>query len=151
MSAVEDFELRAMLAAQLHKANPADLDPFWVPIVHAANVEAQGDIRTALRGLGYAPDQIAGWDDFHRFNLRLGLFWCGYYGSDQLSDADAVRLKMFDCRKELADVTVTVDGVVVLPGATGEPQSASGALAASGCRYGNPLLPPRGQIPYPTF
>lgn len=103
MPAATRESVRAMLAAQLGKADPDDpdngLDPFWEPIVTQAHAEAEAWLRATLAGFG--PRAIALWSMFEHYHRRLTLFWCGVYRHAELTDDQKNMLRLMDCREEV--------------------------------------------------
>jgi hypothetical protein len=90
----------------------------WTELIDRSNKSAAFDIRAALIGRGFTDDQIEGWDRRVEFNEDLGLFWV-FVRANLTGTYTDVMLNKLDRRKELKDMALTVDGVIITPGGGG--------------------------------
>jgi hypothetical protein len=99
-------EIGNLLASQIHlSGGEGALSDFWPPIVLEAEGEAAAWMAMTLRGKGFRDEDVAQWPMYDHYRRRLALYWCGVWGSSQLSDADALRLKLMDPRAEVLALT----------------------------------------------
>lgn len=111
---VEEDDLKQALADTL-KREVTKLQGYFTRIVALANRDAYEEIVTTLGTRSFSASVIENWDSGERFQLSLGLFWCGVHGAAHFQENEGELFSEFDRREELKTVGVTVDGVVQSP------------------------------------
>jgi hypothetical protein len=135
---LSDADLLQAVADVLQVKDVAALAEFWDRRVADANRAAVQDIAGRLAARGYSPAQVQGWDRGREYNRHLGLYFALLDGGAAYSLLPE-QVKLYDRRKELDAVAVTVAGAVAQPagggGAAGGQGVAGGRLSDAGYRF----------------
>ena len=116
MSFVTNAAVLAVLERMLkvQSGSTATIAPYWDPLVIVANTQAYGEILMAFQKRGYTTAQIDQWDRGAEIQTDQALFFAFMKGAG-LHTFNDVAILVLDRRKELEEMPLTIDGVVVDP------------------------------------
>ena len=99
------------------RVNIQNLPAWWQGVISRCHVSAYQDIYGRLLARGYTPAQIAGWDRGEEFERAISLYFA-FTTPQAIGTIDQEALRVFDRRKEVDHVLVSVKGVWLTPGDT---------------------------------
>lgn len=113
---ITDNALADAVASVLQRGSAADLEQFWTQErVPRANAQAANLITARLRARGFSVGSIDAWDDRESFNRALGLYFALVDGALPFGMLPE-QIKLYDRRKELDTLLLTIAGEPVAPG-----------------------------------
>lgn len=129
---ISDDDLADELASLLQRPGRDGLEPFWWPRIARANQAAAAEIAGTLAARGFGGAQVLAFDRGPELNRHLGLYFLLLDGL-ALSAVPPETVRLYDRRKDLQTLPVTVGGAVVSPAAN---------AVTGGAAVGGRMAPP---------